>query len=305
MSPKPPSPARSSKAKPKPPPQTSKSRPVPKSKPTRTPLYESATRSHREPGRGRRSRPFGDRDRGHRSPLEPSPSTLRACNRSPPEKGEFPPAEDECVLARKHGGRAAAIFKNLNLKENDMIRFSPSYAQSGQGRPVPCGDRSRLSSRPHRHEQGRATLTGLRAINPNGKVPAIVDTEGPGGREVSVFNSSAILLYLGDKTKRLIGSPADRPELLSWLLFIASVSAPSGPSGAFPACRPGKASLRRSIGIDAKSNGTIAFSTSIWRDTPLSWETSFQSSTYRCGVDWIEPPSAARRCERPCRLSQS
>jgi GSH-dependent disulfide-bond oxidoreductase len=62
----------------------------------------------------------------------------------------------------------------------------------------------------------------FRAINPNGKVPAIIDTEGPGGAEARVFDSSAILLYLGDKTGQFLGLPADRPELLSWLLFIAS-----------------------------------------------------------------------------------
>jgi GST-like protein len=62
----------------------------------------------------------------------------------------------------------------------------------------------------------------FRAINPNGKVPAIVDTEGPGGTEVRVFDSSAILLYLGEKIGRFIGAPADRPELLSWLFFIGT-----------------------------------------------------------------------------------
>src|SRR5271155_6164708 len=62
----------------------------------------------------------------------------------------------------------------------------------------------------------------FRAINPNGKVPAIVDTEGPGGKEVRVFDSTAILIYLAEKTGKFLGSPADRPELLSWLLFIAS-----------------------------------------------------------------------------------
>ena len=98
------------------PPQTSKSRPVAKSKPTRTPLYEFGDTLPPRTRSRRRSRPFGDRDRGHRSPLEPTPSTLRACNRSPPEKGEFPPAEDECVLARKHGGRAAAIFRESQPK---------------------------------------------------------------------------------------------------------------------------------------------------------------------------------------------
>jgi GSH-dependent disulfide-bond oxidoreductase len=70
--------------------------------------------------------------------------------------------------------------------------------------------------------KGEQHAAAFRAINPNGKVPAIVDTEGPGGREARVFDSSAILLYLGEKTGRFIGTPADRPELLSWLFFIAT-----------------------------------------------------------------------------------
>jgi GST-like protein len=70
--------------------------------------------------------------------------------------------------------------------------------------------------------KGEQHKTAFRAINPNGKVPAIVDTEGPGGKEARVFDSSAILLYLGDKTGRFMGAPADRPELLSWLFFIAT-----------------------------------------------------------------------------------
>ncbi|WOF42992.1 glutathione S-transferase N-terminal domain-containing protein [Sphingopyxis indica] len=64
------------------------------------------------------------------------------------------------------------------------------------------------------------------AINPNGKIPAIVDTDGPGGKEVSVFDSTAILLYLGEKTGKYLGEEDDRPRLLSWLLFLASGLAP-------------------------------------------------------------------------------
>ena len=59
-------------------------------------------------------------------------------------------------------------------------------------------------------------------MSPNGKVPAIVDTEGPGGKEARVFDSTAILLYLAEKIGKFLGAPEDRPELLSWLLFIAS-----------------------------------------------------------------------------------
>lgn len=70
--------------------------------------------------------------------------------------------------------------------------------------------------------KGEQHATAFRDINPNGKVPAIVDTEGPGGREVRVFDSTAILIYLAEKTGKFLGLPEDRPELFSWLLFIAS-----------------------------------------------------------------------------------
>jgi GST-like protein len=70
--------------------------------------------------------------------------------------------------------------------------------------------------------KGEQHAAAFRAINPNGKLPAIVDTDGPGGAETRVFDSNAILLYLGDKIGRFVGTPADRGELLSWLMFVAS-----------------------------------------------------------------------------------
>jgi GSH-dependent disulfide-bond oxidoreductase len=70
--------------------------------------------------------------------------------------------------------------------------------------------------------KGEQHAPTFRAINPNGKVPAIVDLDGPDGKPTRVFDSSAILLYLADKTGQFGGAPADRAELLSWLFFIAS-----------------------------------------------------------------------------------
>jgi GSH-dependent disulfide-bond oxidoreductase len=54
------------------------------------------------------------------------------------------------------------------------------------------------------------------ALNPNAKVPVIVD--GP----TTVFDSNAILLYLAEKAGRLAGTPQDRGAMLSWLMFVAS-----------------------------------------------------------------------------------
>src|SRR6201986_1189756 len=89
--------------------------------------------------------------------------------------------------------------------------------------------------------KGEQHTPEFRAINPNGKVPAIIDTEGPGGKEARVFDSGAILLYLAEKTGRLIGTPADRPELLSWLFFIASGVGPfSGQAVHFQHAAPEK-----------------------------------------------------------------
>jgi GSH-dependent disulfide-bond oxidoreductase len=89
--------------------------------------------------------------------------------------------------------------------------------------------------------KGEQHMPAFRAINPNGKVPAIVDTDGPGGKAARVFDSSAILLYLGDKTGRFIGTREDRPELLSWLFFIASGLGPfSGQAVHFQLAAPEK-----------------------------------------------------------------
>ena len=58
------------------------------------------------------------------------------------------------------------------------------------------------------------------AINPNNKIPAIVDTEGPDGKPFTLFESGAILMYLAEKTGKLW--PADlrqRYMVIQWLMF--------------------------------------------------------------------------------------
>jgi GST-like protein len=57
-------------------------------------------------------------------------------------------------------------------------------------------------------------------INPNGKVPAIVDNEGTYGRKIPVFESGAILTYLAEKSRHFLGANEyDEAQTMSWLMF--------------------------------------------------------------------------------------
>jgi len=60
----------------------------------------------------------------------------------------------------------------------------------------------------------------FRKVNPNGKIPVIVDHEGPGGRPFTIIESGAILMYLADKTGRLLPKEiAPRYEVIQWLMI--------------------------------------------------------------------------------------
>ena len=66
------------------------------------------------------------------------------------------------------------------------------------------------------------------SLNPNGKIPVMIDPNGPGGRPLGLFESGAILMYLAEKTGKLM--PADaarRYETLQWVFFqMAAIGLP-------------------------------------------------------------------------------
>lgn len=79
-------------------------------------------------------------------------------------------------------------------------------------------------------------------VNPNNKVPAIVDHNGPDGKPIAVFESGAVLIYLAEKTGKLLpSSGTKRYEVLQWLQFqIGGVGPMFGQYGHFLGYAPEK-----------------------------------------------------------------
>jgi GST-like protein len=94
-----------------------------------------------------------------------------------------------------------------------------------------------LAYEPHTVDilKNEAATPEFMSLNPNGKIPAIIDPHGPGGAPFGLFESGAILLYLADKAGALI--PADavgRYETIQWVFFqMASVGPMFGQVGYF------------------------------------------------------------------------
>ena len=75
----------------------------------------------------------------------------------------------------------------------------------------------------------------FRSLNPYGKIPAIIDPDGPGGKPLPLFESGAILIYLADKSGQLLArGSAERYETLQWLIFqVAGIGPMFGQVGFF------------------------------------------------------------------------
>ena len=83
-------------------------------------------------------------------------------------------------------------------------------------------EETEIAYEPHlvRFEDNDQMSAEFLSLNPNNKIPAIIDPNGPGGQPLPLFESGAILLYLADKSRSLI--PADgagRYETIAWLMF--------------------------------------------------------------------------------------
>ncbi|MBL4727306.1 MAG: glutathione S-transferase N-terminal domain-containing protein [Rhizobiaceae bacterium] len=58
------------------------------------------------------------------------------------------------------------------------------------------------------------------SLNPNGKIPAMIDPDGPGGKPIGLFETGAMMIYLAEKSGKLLSSdPATKYETLQWLMW--------------------------------------------------------------------------------------
>jgi len=75
--------------------------------------------------------------------------------------------------------------------------------------------------------KGDQFTSGFVGINPNSKIPALVDNHGPDGKPISVFESAAIMLYLAEKYHKFLPTdPRLKAEAMSWLFWQMSAQGP-------------------------------------------------------------------------------
>lgn len=86
-----------------------------------------------------------------------------------------------------------------------------------------------LDYEPHlvKFRDGEQKTPEFLSLNPNGKIPAIIDPNGPGGEPLPLWESGAILIYLAEKSGRFLSAdPAQRHRTLQWLMWQMSGPVP-------------------------------------------------------------------------------
>lgn len=108
------------------------------------------------------------------------------------------PAADPKVLQLYSAPTPNGVKVSIMLEETGLA-YEPHYVNIGEN---------------------ETWISEYLSLNPNGKIPAIIDPDGPGGKPLALFESGAILLYLAEKTgKFLPGDAAARYETIQWVFF--------------------------------------------------------------------------------------
>ncbi len=131
---------------------------------------------------------------------------------------------------------AFAITQRWPAKHPDRLQLYSTPTPNGVKVSIML-EETGLAYEPHYIDIGANDTWGpeFLSLNPNGKIPAILDPSGPGGKPVGLFESGAILLYLAEKTGKLLpADPVRRIETIQWVFFqMAAIGPMFGQVGFF------------------------------------------------------------------------
>ena len=114
------------------------------------------------------------------------------------------------AITRKWPARHPDLLQLYSLPTPNGVKVSIMLEETG------------LAYEPHlvRFDSNDQFSPEFLSLNPNNKIPAILDPNGPGGEPLALFESGAILVYLAEKTGQLLPqAPAQRYQTLQWLMF--------------------------------------------------------------------------------------
>lgn len=113
------------------------------------------------------------------------------------------------------------ITKRWPAKNPDVIQLYATPTANGMKASIALEELG-LPYEPHLVTLADADVKSpeFLSLNPNNKIPAIIDPNGPDGAPIGLFESGAILIYLADKAGKLIGNTAtERYKVIQWLMF--------------------------------------------------------------------------------------
>ena len=111
------------------------------------------------------------------------------------------------------------IFTRWPAQYSDRIQLFSAPTPNGVKAGIML-EETGLAYEPHRIDimANESHDPAFLALNPNGKIPAIYDPAGPGGKPLALFESGAILIYLADKSGQFLSAdPAARYETIQWV----------------------------------------------------------------------------------------
>jgi GST-like protein len=124
-------------------------------------------------------------------------------------------------------------------------------------------------------DKGENQTPQFLAMNPMGQIPVMVDSEGPGGKPVTISQSSAILMYCAEKSGKHLPKPADRPAFLEALMRASTDITPT------------LGAIFNSSKVKPEAHGpTVGWFKDLWKRYLKAWDDLLGQRKYAAGGDF-------------------